>query len=128
MDSAWGTQAKEAVIDMFRGRIDPRRMQRMMRQMGVKFKELSDVREVVIKLPDREIVLPRAQVAVTEIAGQRTYQVTGEEFERKPEPELREEDVKLVMEQAGVDRAAAVQALKDTDNDIAAAILKLKTG
>jgi nascent polypeptide-associated complex subunit alpha len=99
-----------------------------MRQMGMKFRELSDVREVVIKLPDREIVLPKAQVTVTEMAGQRTYQVTGEEFERKPELEIREEDVRLVMEQAGVDRDVAHQALKDTNGDIAAAILKLKGG
>jgi nascent polypeptide-associated complex subunit alpha len=101
-------------------------MQRMMRQMGVKFRELSDVREVVIKLSDREIVFPKAQVAVTEMAGQRTYQVTGEEFERKLESEIREEDIRLVMEQAGVDRDAAHRALKDTEGDIAAAILKLK--
>ncbi len=111
---------------MFRGRIDKRQMERAMRQMGIKTTELEGVREVVIKLSDKEIVLPNAQVTLTEMPGQRSYQVSGEEFERRPEPEAAEEDVKLVMEQAGVDREAAVKALKETGGDIAAAILRLK--
>ena len=98
-----------------------------MRQMGVKMEELGGVREVVIKLADREIVLPNAQVMRTEMAGQRSYQVSGQEFERKPEFQPSDDDVKLVMEQAGVAREAAVQALVETGGDIAEAILKLKT-
>lgn len=113
---------------MFRGRIDKRQMERMMKQMGIKTKELENVHEVVIKLADREIVIPNAQVTLTEMPGQRTYQVIGEEIERKPELEVRDEDIKLVMEQAGVDRGAALQALKDSGGDLAQAILKLKGG
>lgn len=97
-----------------------------MRQMGVKMKEFEGVREVVIKLADREIVIPNAQVTRTDMAGQRSYQVSGQELERKPESEPSEDDVKLVMEQAGVEREAAMQVLKETGGDIAEAILKLK--
>lgn len=110
---------------MFRGRIDKRQMERAMRQMGIKTTPL-DAREVVIKLSDKEIVISNPEVVLTEMPGQRSYQVSGEEFERKPELEAAEEDVKLVMEQAGVDREAAANALKETGGDIAAAILKLK--
>jgi len=101
-------------------------MERAMRQMGIKTVELDGVREVVIKLADREIVLPNAQVTLMEMPGQRTYQVVGEEFERKPELEIPEDDVRLVMEQAAVSREVALQALKQSGGDIAAAILKLK--
>jgi len=111
---------------MFPKRIDRRQMERAMRQMGVKMDELEGVREVVIKLADREIVIPNAQVTRTDMAGQRSYQVSGQEFERKPESEPSEDDVKLVMEQAGVEREAAMQVLKETGGDIAEAILKLK--
>lgn len=111
---------------MFPRKIDRRQMERAMRQMGVKMEELEGVREVVIKLADREIVLPNAQVTRTEMAGQRSYQVSGQEFERKPEVEPSEDDIKLVAEQAGVERGAAVQALKETNGDIAEAILRLK--
>ncbi len=111
---------------MFPKRIDRRQMERAMRQMGVKMEELEGVREVVIKLADRELVIPNAQVTRTDMAGQRSYQVSGQEFERKPEFEPSEADVKLVMEQAGVEREAAMQVLKETSGDIAEAILKLK--
>ena len=111
---------------MMRGGMDPRKMRRMMKQMGIKTEELDGVREVVIKLSDKELVIPGAQVTVTEMGGQRTYQVVGEAEERTPEPEISEDDVKLVMEQAGVDRAGAEQALKDSGGDLAQAILKLK--
>lgn len=97
-----------------------------MRQMGVKMQELDGVQEVVIKLSDREIVIPGAQVTLTEMAGQRSYQVVGREIERRLGPEIAEEDIKLVMEQAGVDREAASRALQETNGDIAEAILKLR--
>lgn len=111
---------------MFRGRIDQRKMRRMMKQMGIKTEELEGVREVVIKLPNKELVIPDAQVTLTEMSGQRTYQVVGEAQERGVKPEISEEDVKLVMEQAGVERAEAERALKEAEGDLAQAILKLK--
>jgi nascent polypeptide-associated complex subunit alpha len=101
-------------------------MERVMKQMGIKTQELEGVQEVVIKLTDKEIVIPNAQVTLTDMAGQRSYQVIGQEFERKPEFQPSEDDIKLVIEQAGVEREAAVQALKETGGDIAEAILKLK--
>jgi nascent polypeptide-associated complex subunit alpha len=101
-------------------------MERAMRQLGVKTKELEGVREVLIKLEDRELVFPDAQVILTEMGGQRSYQVIGREIERKLEAGPPEEDIKLVMEQAGVERERAMQALKETGGDLAEAILKLK--
>ncbi|MGQ9787879.1 MAG: nascent polypeptide-associated complex protein [Candidatus Hadarchaeaceae archaeon] len=111
---------------MFPRKIDRRQMERAMRQMGVKMQELDGVREVAIKLSDREIVIPDAQVTLTEIAGQKSYQVIGREIERRLAPEIAEEDIKLVMEQAGVDKETANKALLETNGDIAEAILKLK--
>jgi nascent polypeptide-associated complex subunit alpha len=116
------------VVKVFKGRIDRRQMERAMKQMGIRTKELENVREVLIKLADREIVITNAQVTLMEMPGQRQYQVVGEETERKLEPEISEEDIKLVMEQAGVDRSAALQALKDAKGDLAQTILKLKGG
>jgi len=101
-------------------------MRRMMKQMGIKTEELEGVREVVIKLSGRELVIPGAQVTVTEMAGQKTYQIAGEAQERTPEPEISEGDITLVVEQTGVDKAEAEQALKESDGDLAQAILKLK--
>ncbi|MFH1821579.1 MAG: nascent polypeptide-associated complex protein [Methanobacteriota archaeon] len=111
---------------MFPKKIDKRQMERAMRQMGVKMQELDGVQEVVIKLADKEIVIPGAQVTLTEMSGQRSYQVVGREIERKPEMEASDDDIKLVMEQAGVNQETAALTLKETGGDIAEAILKLK--
>jgi nascent polypeptide-associated complex subunit alpha len=113
---------------VYRGRIDKRQMERAMKQMGIRTKDLENVREVLIKLADREIVITNAQVTLMEMPGQRQYQIVGEEIERIIEPEINEEDIHLVMEQAGVDRASALQALRDAKGDLAQAILKLKGG
>jgi nascent polypeptide-associated complex subunit alpha len=107
-------------------KLDRRQMQRAMRQLGVKTRELEGVKEVLIRLEDRELVFPNAQVILTEMGGQRSYQVIGREIERRLEAEPNEDDVKLVMEQAGVERGPAVQALKETGGDLAEAILRLK--
>lgn len=111
---------------MFPRRIDRRQMERVMKQMGIKTQELEGVQEVVIRLTDKEIVIPHAQVTLTDMAGQRSYQVVGQEFERKPEFQPSEEDIKLVIEQTGVEREVAARALKETEGDIAEAILRLK--
>lgn len=110
---------------MFR-RIDRRQMERVMRQMGIKARELDGVREVLIRFTDREIMISNPKVTLTEVAGQRSYQIVGEEIERKLELEPSEEDVNLVMEQTGAEREAAVRALRETRGDIAEAIIKLK--
>jgi len=111
---------------MFPRRIDRRQMERVMKQMGIKTQELEGVQAVVIKLTDKEIVIPNAQVTLTDMAGQRSYQVSGQELERKPEFQPSEDDIKLIIEHAGVGREAAAQALKETGGDIAEAILRLK--
>lgn len=111
---------------MFPRRIDRRQMERVMKQMGIKTQELEGVQEVVIKLTDKEIVIPNAQVTLTEMVGQRSYQVSGQEFERKPEFQPSEDDIRLVVEQTGTEREAAANALRETNGDIAEAILRLK--
>lgn len=89
---------------MVGGGLDPRKMRKMMKRMGVKMEELSDVQEVIIKLSERELVIPEPQVTLTKIAGQSTYQVVGEAHEREVKPEISDEDVELVMERAEVGR------------------------
>lgn len=111
-----------------RGGIDPSKLQKMMKQMGMEMEELSDVREVVIKLSDKELVFENPEVQVTEVKGQKTYQIMGEpqEHELESEPEISDEDIEMVMDQAGVDREAATEALEETDGDIAKAIVNLE--
>jgi len=106
---------------MFRG-IDPRQMQRVMEQMGVKSQEIKADR-VVIEREGSQIIITNPQVIETSMKGQRSFNVSGNIEERAI---TKEDDVKLVMEKTGASREKAEQVLAESNGDIAGAIMKLQ--
>jgi nascent polypeptide-associated complex subunit alpha len=109
--------------------INPRKMASMMKQMGIDVNEIENVEEVIIRMPEKDIIFKDAQVTIMDARGMKTYQVVGTPTEVTREIKIPEEDVKLVMEQAKSSENDARNALKETKGDIAAAILRLsKTG
>ncbi len=104
-------------------KLDRRQLERLMRQMGVKTTELEGVEEVRVRLRGEEIVISAPTVLLTEMGGQRTYQISGEERRERIVPE---EDVRLVMEQTGASEQEAREELKRTGGNLAEAILRLK--
>ncbi len=107
---------------MFPGKINPRQMKKMMKQMGMEMEEIEAI-EVIIKLEDSEIIISNPQVSVIKAMGQKTYQIVGEETVKSTIPE---EDIKLVAEQAGVTPEEAKKALEESNGDLAEAIMKLQ--
>jgi len=107
--------------------MNSRSMAKAMKRMGIQQTEL-DAKEVIIRLEDKELVFANPQVAKVNMMGQETFQVIGTPEERalSTEPEISEEDVQTVADQAGVDKDAAMEAIKKHKGDIAAAILDLK--
>ena len=108
-----------------------RRARRMMKQMGLKMDELSDIERVILQGPKREIVIEGPAVTSINVQGQKMYQVAGgtvTETSMEREPEIPEEDVLLVAQQAGVSMERAKAALEDAGGDLARAILMLSTG
>ncbi len=107
--------------------MNPRKMQQMMKKMGIAQQEI-DAKEVIIKCEDKEIVIEDPQVAKVNAMGQDTFQISGNITERElsTEPEINEDDIKTVMEQAGCDEETAKDALEKSQGDIAAAIISLK--
>lgn len=115
-----------------RGGISPRQMQQAMKKMGITNEVISGATEVVIRLPDKEIVITSPSINVMTMKGQRSFQIDGESFERplgsapsEQGPGFPEDDITMVMEQAGCDREKAVEALSSCDGNIAEAIVKL---
>ncbi|MFP4006063.1 MAG: nascent polypeptide-associated complex protein [Candidatus Hadarchaeia archaeon] len=108
-----------------RGNLNPSKVKKMMKQMGVEMEELDNVEEVVVKLSDKELVFSSPQVQVTEAGGQKTYQVIGEPEERELEVEVENDDIEMVMEQANVSEEEAIQALEETKGNIAQAVVNL---
>jgi nascent polypeptide-associated complex subunit alpha len=108
-----------------------RRARRMMKQMGLKMDELSDIERVILQGPKREIVIEGPAVTSINVQGQKMYQVAGgtvTETSMEREPQIPEEDVLLVAQQAGVSMERAKAALEDAGGDLARAILMLSTG
>lgn len=115
-----------------------------MKRMGIEQKELEDVREVIIRFTDKEWVIDKAQVVMIKQAGVDSYQVTGSRKERglakassesdtakspqKKVTDIPVEDAALVASQTGATIEAATDALRESDGDLAAAILKLRRG
>ena len=110
-------------------RISPRQAKRLMEQMGMKVEEISQTRQVIIKTATKEIVIDGPEVTVTNMQGQKIYQIVGgmvsERGLGEKEVVIPEEDVRLVAQQAKVSLEEARKVLEQTNGDLAQAILLL---
>ena len=104
--------------------MNPRKLQQMMKQMGISMEQLEDVEEVIIKTASKEIVFHDAEVTVMDARGMRTYQITGTP-EESTGVQISDEDVNLVMEQTGETKEQAKAALEESGGDLAQAIISL---
>ena len=104
-------------------KINQKQMERAMKQMGMHMSHI-DAEEVIIKTPDKEIIISNPEVSKINVMGQETFQITGEISEH-PREEISEEDAEMVAEEAGVSLEEAKEMLKET-KDIAEAIVRLK--
>ncbi len=104
-----------------------KKMERQMKKMGMDMKELENVKEVVIRLEDKELVIPNAEVSLMNVMGQETYQVSGKAIEVEVEQELiiPDEDIEIVAAQTNVSKEDAEAALIECEGDLAEAIMKL---
>jgi nascent polypeptide-associated complex subunit alpha len=107
--------------------MNPRKMQQMMKRMGIAQVEI-DAIEVIIRCPDKEIVITEPNVSKVNAMGQETFQIIGNITERElsTTPEISEDDIKTVMDQAKVDKEKAKKALKESNGDLAEAIILLQ--
>ena len=123
--------------------MDDRKMQQMMKQMGIDMQEL-DAEEVIIRTAEEELVFSKPDVQRMDAQGQQTYTIVGEPESRdrgeagSGEPAIAEsegdggaaaipdDDIELVATRAGVGQDEAREALEATDGDLAAAIERLE--
>ena len=126
--------------------MNPHKMKRMMKQMGINIEEITDVEKIIIRTSDKEYIFGSdAAVSIMVAQGQKTFQIVGnptvqerttsvgdeeisdaaEELEDEEELTIPPEDIELVMAQTGVDEAEAKAALEACNGNPAEAILKL---
>jgi nascent polypeptide-associated complex subunit alpha len=124
------------------GGLNPRKMQQMMKQMGIDVEEL-EAEEVIIRTGDEELYFDGAQVTKMDAQGQETYQIVGEpnvretgsddaeaieagDEEESGDDGIPEADIEIVAQRAGVTESTARQALEENDGDLAAAVSQLE--
>jgi len=96
----------------------------MMKQLGMSQEEIP-AEEVIIKTKEKDIIIKEPHVTKIKMQGQENFQISGIIEEREKE-ETSEEDIKTVMEKAGVSKEKAKKALKTAKGDLAEAIISLQ--
>jgi nascent polypeptide-associated complex subunit alpha len=132
--------------------MNPHKMKRMMKQMGINIDELTDVEKIIIRTSDKEYIFNSdVSVTIMNAQGQKTFQIIGEpqikertggetaeedsedeasieEVESEEDSEelsIPQGDVELVMSQTGASEEDARTALEACNGNPAEAILKL---
>ena len=100
--------------------IDPKKMQAMMKQMGMSQEQIDSSKVVIEKTGGGKIIINNPSVMKIKIQGQETFQISGD----VSEDEFSEDDVKTIMEKTGASEKDAKKALEKT-GDLADAILEL---
>ena len=111
------------------GGLDPKKMQAMMKQMGIAQEEI-DANRVIIECNDKRIIIEDPSVIKIKMQGQQQFQISWnvKETAVKNEKEAvdhTEEDIKTIIEQTGVSETQARKALENAQGDLAEAMLKL---
>lgn len=106
--------------------INPRQMKQAMKRMGMQQEDL-DVKEVIFRMGDRDLVISNPTVSKVNMMGQESFQVVGDIEERSIDtiPEMSDEDIQMVMDQANCSKKEALEALETSKGDLAEAIMAL---
>jgi len=108
---------------MFPG-LNPKKMQAVMKQMGISQEEIPASRVIIEKNNESKIIIENPSVVKIKIQGQETFQIAGEFREETSELKISEEDVKIVVEKTGCTKEQAKKSLEKT-GDLAETILEL---
>ncbi|MFP3130279.1 MAG: nascent polypeptide-associated complex protein [Nitrososphaeria archaeon] len=115
--------------EMFRMNRD---MRRMLEKMGIEIEELQNVKEVIIRTDKEEYFIKKPTVNLVKMQGTLSFEIMGGEFTKnqleikEATLEIKEDDVLLVARETGVSKEVAEKVLRESNGDIALAILKIQ--
>ncbi len=108
---------------MFPG-LNPKKMQAVMKQMGIAQEDISASRVIIEKEDGSKIIIQNPSVTKIKMQGQESFQITGDISGETEEVGISEEDINAVVEKTGCTSEQAEKVLKST-GDLAEAILEL---
>ena len=106
------------------GGLNPKKMQAVMKQMGIGQEEIDASRVIIEKTDNSRIIIENPSVAKISMQGQESFQISGDISEEQAET-YSEEDIKTVMEKTNVSKEKAKKALESSGGDLAEAIMSL---
>ena len=106
------------------GGMNPKKMQGLMKQMGIQQNEIDSEKVVIEKSDGNKIIIENPNVVKLTMQGQDNFQITGEVREESAEVGVSEEDIKTIVEKTGCSEEDAKKALEKT-GDLAEAIMEL---
>ena len=104
--------------------LDPKKMQAVMKQMGINQEEIDASRVIIEKSDNSKIIIENPSVIKIKMQGNESFQISGDVSEEAGES-FSEEDIKTVIEKTGCSKAEAEEALEKNNGDLAEAILEL---
>ena len=106
------------------GGMDPKKMQAVMKQMGISQTEIDTSKVIIEKTDGKRIIIEPASVTKINMQGQESFQISGEV--REEEGELfSKEEIKTVMEKTGASEKKVKESLEKNKGDLAETILEL---
>ncbi len=111
---------------MFPG-LNPKKMQAMMKQMGIAQEEIDVERVIIEKTDGNKIIIEPASVTKVKMQGQETFQIAGEAHDETSAPEITQDDINTVVEKTGCTSDQAEEVLNSVNGDLAEAILELSS-
>ena len=104
--------------------MDPKKMQAVMKQMGISQDEIPASKVIIERPNNSNIIISNPSITKIKAQGQESFQIAGEISEESTAPELSKEDIKTIAEKTGKSEKEAKAALEKT-GDLAEAILEL---
>jgi nascent polypeptide-associated complex subunit alpha len=109
--------------------LDPKKMQAMMKQMGISQTEVDASRVIIEKNDNSRIIIENPSVVKVKMQGQESFQITGEVSETEGDNEIEDaisdDDIKTVMQKTKCTHEQAKKVLESTNGDLAEAIMEL---
>lgn len=103
------------------GGLNPKKMQAVMKQMGISQEEIDASKVIIEKKDGTRLLIENPSVIKMTIQGNEMLQVSGEIKEENSS----EEDILQIIEKTGCSKEEAKEALDSANGDLAEAILSL---
>ena len=109
------------------GGLNPKKMQEMMKKLGMDQEEIAALRVIIEKTDKKKIIIENPSVTKINVQGQESFQISGEVSEETGQESEKalEEDIKTIMGKTGASEKEARKALEESDGDLAEAIMGL---